>query len=166
MAEQWRPVVGWEGTYEVSNKGRVRSIDRVGTHAVYGTARLRGKILKPKPDRKGYLRVTLGHSTCVYVHHLVLASFIGARPLGLLGLHKDGHNTHNEPGNLYWGTYLDNARDAIAHGTIRNGNTGKPKCVNGHNFTPDNTYQRGTWRQCKECQRDANRRARQKRRAA
>jgi hypothetical protein len=167
VVERWLPVVGWEGVYEVSDRGRVRSLDRLGQHVVYGTARLRGAVLRPQPDRKGYLRVSLGHSMKAYVHHLVLTSFVGPRPGGLLGLHKDGDFLHNYVGNLYWGTYSDNLRDAVAHGTFRNGNVGKPTCVNGHELTPENTYVRKNgWRQCKECQREANRRQRRKRKAA
>ena len=60
--EEWRPVVGYEGLYEVSDHGRVRSLDRDCVYRRAGRAwraRYRGKILKPRPDEKGRPKVQL-----------------------------------------------------------------------------------------------------------
>ena len=77
--EIWRPVVGYEGLYEVSNTGRVRSLDRY-IKACYGSYRLhKGKVLSPAKDTNGYLKVIL---TCnekhksISVHRLVAQAFI------------------------------------------------------------------------------------------
>lgn len=61
--ELWRPVVGWEAQYEVSNRGRVRSLNRlVNAGNRNGSKRLnriKGMVLKGTPDRDGYLKVNL-----------------------------------------------------------------------------------------------------------
>ncbi len=53
------------------------------------------------------------------VHHLTLTAFVGSRPDGLLGLHRDGDRANGSLGNLYWGTHSDNVKDSIHHGTFR-----------------------------------------------
>ena len=57
--EDWRPVVGYEGLYSVSNLGRVRSEDRIVTAGVGRVRHQSERILKPGSDRGGYLIVTL-----------------------------------------------------------------------------------------------------------
>ena len=78
QSEQWRPVVGYESLYEVSDMGRVK---RVGS----GRGAMIGHILKPRPSFK-YLRATLcgsdGKGRPHRVHKLVLAAFVGPRPKG------------------------------------------------------------------------------------
>lgn len=99
--EEWRPVVGWEGLYEVSSHGRVRSC----------------KVLRPGLTN-GYKRVVLcddGRRVTRGVHILVAEAFCGDRS-GPLVRHLDGTRDNNRATNLAFGTHLDNSADMIAHG--------------------------------------------------
>lgn len=92
----WTPVVGFEGRFEVSSEADVRDA--------------RTKRLVPI-DRSGrYDRVTLGGRRR-YLHDVVMASFVGAKPIGLLVLHRndDGHDPRLP--NLSFGTYAENHAD-------------------------------------------------------
>jgi hypothetical protein len=107
--EIWRPVVGHESLYEVSNRGRARSKD----------SHIRGKIRKLQPHTSGYLQLRLRGCGSVgvnaYVHHLVAAAFIG--PRGRLDVnHKDTDKRNNRVENLEYVTRRENIRHAIAHG--------------------------------------------------
>ena len=111
--EEWRPTGGWPG-YEVSDLGRVR-------RAVRGPGARVGYVLKPYPTHNGYLRVKLrraGKSRNGRVHVLVCEAFHGPRPPDMEVRHLDGTKTNNTVGNLCWGTKVENALDARAHGTI------------------------------------------------
>jgi hypothetical protein len=129
--EEWRPVGGYEGLYEVSDHGRVRSVDRLRTQAIARgldrsrtvTRLMRGKILKPtKIKAGGYLRVCLSDGARKprgrKVHQLVTAAFIGACPAGMIPLHGDGNPENNRRDNLRYGTHAENVADAKAHGTF------------------------------------------------
>ena len=115
-AETWRPVVGHEGFYEVSNLGRVRTATRKLQRG-WATFTRRHRLLATTLGgrRKNYRRVNLpagGRRVHAYVHHLVCRAFHGPRPgPEHLVCHKDDLGTNNESENLYWGTYEDNRRD-------------------------------------------------------
>jgi hypothetical protein len=116
--ENWRPVVGWEGFYEVSDHGRVRSIPRVvpraGTRIVSLAAghqpvtldRLTpGRVLSQRRKRHGFMAVALsrdGQSWTVGVHRLVLQAFTGPCPPGHMAVHRNGDKTSNHLSNLCW----------------------------------------------------------------
>ena len=92
--EEWRPVVGYEDFYEVSDFGRVKSVPRKGT---------KGGMLKPKPDKWGYLRVGLwknGKEEKFLVHILVMQAFIGKCPEGYEVDHYDWNPENNMLENL------------------------------------------------------------------
>jgi len=118
MEEIWKSVVGYEGFYEVSNMGRVRtSFDNPHFNA------RPGKLLKQAECANGYLHTHLNkrgkkHPT---VHSLVLEAFTGPRPHGLVSRHKDGNARNNRSDNLEWGTQKQNIADKIAHGTDNKG---------------------------------------------
>lgn len=123
MTENWRAIPGFEGAYEVSDLGRVRSLDRVvaSIGALRGyPKRLHGRLLKPQIHSQGYLQVAL--SGCLFlVSWLVLAAFMGPRPLGFESCHKDGNRKNNSLANLRWGDHTSNCADRITHGTHSRG---------------------------------------------
>ena len=119
MTEEWRPVLGYEGFYEVSSLGRVRSLDREIVRRDGRPMRFTGRVLLPRKI-KGYLAVTLfkmGVGANCYVHTLVCSAWHGARPSGMQVCHGDGSRINNVPGNLRWGSAKDNQGDRIIHGT-------------------------------------------------
>ncbi len=114
--EIWKPVVGFEGIYEVSNMGRVKRV-------AAGRATRPGRMLKPF-DNSGYRMVDLhdnGRRRSVLVHHLVLEAFVGPRPDGMEGCHNNGNPTDNHLENLRWDTALNNMKDKDRHGTMLRG---------------------------------------------
>lgn len=107
---EWRPIRGYEGLYEISNRGEVLSIP--------GYKR-KGGLLKLKLKNSGYLFVTLSKNNTqenVYIHHVVAAAFIGPRPSGYDVNHIDGDKFNNDAGNLEYCTRTENMRHAREHG--------------------------------------------------
>ena len=103
--EQWRPIVGYDGLYEVSSHGQVRSLK-------YGKLR----ILKPQQSgtRRGY-RALLLHGESVrrkLVHRLVMAAFVGPCPEGCQVNHKNGIQHDNGLPNLEYVTPKQNMEHA------------------------------------------------------
>lgn len=120
MIEAWKAIVGFEGLYEVSDQGRVRSLDRIVPHGVRGTKRLRGRVRSLAPDSGGYPSVTLylaGKGTTVGVHRLVAQSFLAPSDLPEVN-HKDARKDNNSVGNLEWVTGSDNMEHARQLGRL------------------------------------------------
>lgn len=120
-AERWASVPGYEGLYEASDWGRVRSLVRKSsTRSV-----VRGIPLVMSPLRRGkYQSYTLyrdGKGRAFYLHLLVLRAFVGEAPAGHEGAHDDGDRENNRLSNLLWKTHADNMRDQVRHGTRRLG---------------------------------------------
>lgn len=123
--EEWRPVVGWEGLYEVSNLGRVRSLDREYIPKDRTTSSpLQGRMLITyKFHAYGYLGVGLsrdGKPRRRYVHTLVLEAFVGPRPPGMYCNHIDADPTNNRVSNLEWCTQKQNMQHASRLGRTKN----------------------------------------------
>lgn len=117
LNEEWRPVVGYEGVYEVSNLGRVK---RVGP----AKGAQSGRVLKPLPDRRGYQSVVLWCKFVekrTFIHKLVAAAFIGPRPDGLAVNHIDHDPTNNRAANLEYVTNRDNTHHAMKAGRMAHG---------------------------------------------
>ncbi len=113
--ENWSDVKGYEGFYQVSDYGRVRSVPRVIEHP-NGPTRRRGKVLKQYNGSKyKHKNVKLCGKT-LKVHHLVLEAFVETRPKDTVCRHLDGNPENNHYLNLRWGTYKENAQDMINHG--------------------------------------------------
>jgi hypothetical protein len=121
MKETWKPVVGRETEYEVSDLGKVRSLDRswkqLGNGGKYYTRNQKGKMLKPGLASSGYPTVALGRGRTKTVHSLVAEAFIGPRPEGCEVRHKNGVRDDPRACNLEYGTRTENIYDAVKHGT-------------------------------------------------
>jgi len=124
--ERWLPVIGFEGEYEVSDYGRIRSLDRVKVYSridqysgktLTVTRNHKGRILKPGAKKSGHLSVVLGRAGgSKDVHIIVLEAFVGPRPPIHEGLHWDDDPNNNHLSNLRWGTRSDNLLDAVRNG--------------------------------------------------
>ncbi|WP_370642253.1 NUMOD4 motif-containing HNH endonuclease [Corynebacterium sp. ACRQJ] len=147
--EIWKPIPGYEGVYEASDHGRVRSVDRV---IPYVDGRMRHQPGKPKKlsnDGRGYLTVSLQNRTR-FVHQLVLEAFVGTRGAGEQVRHLDNNPMNNRLENLAWGTASENILDQVKAGTHNNAR--KTHCLRGHEFTPENTIKNGpNGRGCRTC---------------
>lgn len=122
MREQWRTIPGHTG-YQASDRGRIRSIDRVVLARFPDKKiprRWRGCLLKPTSGAHGRQQVSLERGEQHLVHRLVLLAFVGEPPLGRQAAHWDGNPANNRLANLRWATWLENHTDKIRHGhTIR-----------------------------------------------
>lgn len=120
--EVWLPVVGWEKYYEVSNKGRVRSLGRSilksNGYSDY-IHRYKPRLLKPSKNKNGYMEVKLSKhskSNSVKVHRLVAEAFIentGNKPQVN---HKNSDRADNNIHNLEWVTASENSIHAWNEG--------------------------------------------------
>lgn len=113
--EKWKPVVGYEGYYEVSDHGRVKSVERkvesISKHGKTYLLSIAEKILRPGDHTQGYKIVKLsrgGVSTGFAIHTLVLTAFVGPCPEGMECCHGDDIPYNNYLSNLSWGTHRDN----------------------------------------------------------
>lgn len=114
--ETWLPVSGYEGLYEVSDAGRVKSLVKRNTKY--------RRFLNPCTRSDGYLTVGLFNSngvpTNVLVHRLVLTAFRGEAP-GMQAAHLNGVRSDNRLSNLTWATAAINASHKLLHGTAPQG---------------------------------------------
>jgi|SRR5215469_3662062 len=121
FAERWLPVVGYEGSYEVSDFGRVRSLARIDP-----IGRRAGVILRSHLNLNGYLQVCTykaGRRHSCLVHHLVARSFLGQCPAGKQLDHLDGDKLNNKASNLEYVSPKENTQRAIR--------TGRNPCILG-----------------------------------
>lgn len=117
--ETWKDIPGYEGRYQVSDEGRVRSIDRfvrgVSKAGREYQRKAPGIVLRPGSCR-GYLIVNLHPTGTVAVHLLVARAFVVGFAPGLEVNHKDGDKKHNAATNLEWVTHQGNQVHAVAIG--------------------------------------------------
>ena len=160
--EEWKPVVGWEGLYEVSSHGRVRSLDRVVVRSNGHPQTVKGCLLGQSERRSGHKSLHLsrgGKARGYLVHRLVAEAFSGTPPVGkFYVLHSNGVPGDNQASNLRWGDQKDNMADAVRHGTSDcwgHKKNPKPDCPQGHPYSGDNLYMdpRGR-RVCRSCKRE------------
>lgn len=122
--EIWAAVPGYEGFYEASTHGRVRSVTRV----IEQTSRwgapmartLQGCVLSEAGLSSGYKTLVLrrgGHARSVKLHVVIARTFLGPRPAGLHVAHRDGDKLNNALSSLRYATAKENADDKLIHGT-------------------------------------------------
>ena len=138
--EEWRPVVGFEGMYEVSSFGRVKSLNRMVPNPGNGIRNhpVSGRIIAPWKKSK-YPTVHLsrdGVITFTYVHHLVAEAFLGPRQANMQVAHNDGVPRNCSVWNLRYDTQSGNEADKLRHGT--------------HNRGDKSHYAKLTWDQVSE----------------
>jgi hypothetical protein len=111
--EVWKPVVGHEKHYEVSDQGRVRALPKPGKRGcivIHGKYKILAQAVGGRV--KSYKRVHLYNPPrFAYVHHLMAESFIGPRPEGLMVLHRDDNGFNNTIDNLRYGDREENDCD-------------------------------------------------------
>lgn len=126
--ENWKPVIGYEGIYEISNKGLIRSIDRV--IQINGTShRIKGRVLSIYTDNLGYQRITLSkegklHTMCI--HKLVAEAFIPNPENKPCIDHIDTNPSNNCVDNLRWCTHSENMNNPLTILNSREGHKHKP----------------------------------------
>jgi hypothetical protein len=129
--EAWKSVAHYEGLYEVSNLGRIRSLARLTRIRGGGLRELPGRILHPgfrgtRTSRgNGYLGVSLYKSgqkpRNAYVHDLVAEAFLGPRPILSQIDHVDGNKLNNFFGNLQYVSKSENMRRAAESNLMARG---------------------------------------------
>ena len=163
MTEQWRAIPGYEGYYEASPIGRIRSIARSVTAVRDGktvTWNLKSKIIRPRPVF-GYSQVTLSVAAVhrhFRVHRLVLETFVGPCPAEMEALHANDIRDDNRLENLRWGTRSENLHDMVRNGNHHGAK--KTHCKRGHplvgeNIKPQSGGRKG--RACRTCGKEQSR---------
>jgi hypothetical protein len=130
MTEEWRAIPGWEGLYEASSSGRIKSLQRItrrrnrwGGETV---CTYKERVLSPAKSGADipYLILQLSDDSGRHthsVHALVCAAFHGARPAGKQAAHSNGDHFDNRPANLRWATPVENEADKVSHGRKNDG---------------------------------------------
>jgi hypothetical protein len=125
MQEVWKAVPEYEGLYEASTFGNIRSLDRTVYTKGGQARRIKGKILKPQCGTNDpRLQVSLCKNytvSLVRVHFVIAQTFIGQRPNGMHICHNDGDCTNNHLSNLRYDTPSGNEKDKILHGKAQRG---------------------------------------------
>lgn len=160
--EIWKPIAQFEGLYEVSSLGRVRSLNRkvIGKNGI--SQNRKGKLLRQSTSHNGYKRVSLRNLDVkkdFKVHRLVLEAFVGPCPSGMQGCHNDGDQANNHVDNLRWGTRSENEYDKVGHGT--HNSASKVTCKRGHPLKDPNLTNSGKklgYRICRACNRATSKR--------
>lgn len=117
MIEVWKTIDGFDGIYQVSNLGRIKSIDRLVCSFVNKHRIKRGRILKPGTTPKGYHCVNLGkNETKKRLHRLIAEAFLPNPEQKETVNHINGIKTDNRVENLEWATYSENINHAYLTG--------------------------------------------------
>lgn len=127
--EIWRDIAGFEGLYQVSNMGRVKSLERIFIDKIGHRQHIKERILKPKANPSGYLQVSLynsrGKMNYFYIHRLVCEAFHENPENKPCVNHIDENKTNNVASNLEWCTYAENNKygtrpEKIAKANVKN----------------------------------------------
>lgn len=123
--ETWKDIKGYEGLYEVSNLGRIRSLDRYkNTKGRYGIikAKIKGRLLKPCLNHDGYEEIVLskdGKSKMYRLHRIVAETFINNFDNKNQVNHKNGNKLDNKVKNLEWCNCKDNIHHALKNNLMK-----------------------------------------------
>lgn len=140
MQEIWRNIAGYEGLYQVSNLGRVKSLPRMKINKLIGKHFVKEKIMKLHLSSSGYLSVGLtknGKQVGYRVHRLVAQAFIPNLNNKEEVNHINGVKVDNRVENLEWCTSSENTIHAMRTGLItirRGGNDARAISVNQYNL--------------------------------
>lgn len=118
VMEIWKDIKGYEGYYQVSNLGRVKSLNTRLKYR-YGYRTRKGRILKPSISHKGYFKITLSKnnkSRNATIHRTVAQAFIPNPENKPCTNHKNGIKTDNRVENLEWCTISENTQHAYDTG--------------------------------------------------
>jgi hypothetical protein len=108
MNEIWKPVIGFEGRYEVSSLGRFKALTRQIYYKDGRVGNLKERMIKGSIMNNGYLVVSLDSHTKRLAHQLVLEAFAGVPEYKQTVNHKDGNKLNNCVDNLEWASYKEN----------------------------------------------------------
>lgn len=153
---EWRDHPTYSG-YQVSDDGRVRSVDRLVRNRWGGQHLIGGRELATFVRKGGYLGGNLSHDgerINFEVHVMAAEAWHGPRPSGMQVRHLDGNKLNNDPTNLAWGTFSANMLDKVQHGSHHEAT--KTHCPRGHSYDEANTYRSPgapNKRKCRACQR-------------
>lgn len=152
--ERWLPVVGFEESHEVSDAGRVRSVDRISMSG----KRLKSHLVKQNTNKRtGYRMVNLqsgGRKAVRAAHRLVAEAFLGEPPVRSEVCHWDGDKANNRLSNLRYDTRSANSLDSVRQGLHPQARKGR--CVRGHLLEEPNLVEsdlKSGVRKCKACHR-------------
>lgn len=148
--ENWKPIPGYEDSYEVSDRGNVRSIDRKFIMKNGVKRHVKSRILSQTPNgRYGYMGVNLGNGNRKYVHRLVASAFLDLEKGDEVD-HINGDTSNNSLSNLRCVTHADNMKLQRER---------KPFCKRGHKYEDVAFWRPDGRRECGECRRirDRNR---------
>lgn len=156
--EEWRPVTGFKGSYEVSSAGRLRSVDRVDSRG----HRRKGALMKPaltgRDDRFTAILHRDGKRFRAYVSRLVAIEFIPNPENHPFVLHWNDNPRDNRVENLHWGTHEQNMQEMVDRSRHVSVNALKTHCKRGHPYDQENTKKHGNSRDCRTCVNDSQRR--------
>lgn len=155
-SEEWRDIQSWEGFYQVSDLGRVRSLPREILNSGR-VLKLKGRVLRASPTdgtSSDYAKVCLQDKASARkemrkVHKLVAETFLDKPEWADRVCHKNGDTSDNSLTNLRWDTQSGNVADTIKHG--RHPNASKTACIRGHLLEAPNLLSDTAARTCYAC---------------